>query len=259
MKISLVMPIHNEERLLRFVLPTYYDSLVDEYLFVLDRCTDGSRKVILSWAQRFGVEDRVRLLNYDTGSWTYRTCEVRNYAFSQAKGDLLFYGDADILYDSRAYHLPGLCNYGVTSFAVLISKKFWDHYYTFLFTRGFTYESSLSNSCIMVTPREVFRRIGFTDTLSGDCADYRRRVVESGYKVRHLREIKVTHLAYRADRAFNKKKRKYVQLRNGLRYKSLGTLGRMLLYAIIRLQPCVVVGYRIRDERAWMKKYDPYA
>lgn len=259
LKRSLVMPIHNEADLLPLTLPSYYSPLVDEYVFVLDRCTDGSEASIIRWAEEYEVEAKVRLFRYSSGEWIYRACEVHNYAFSKATGDLIYYGDADIVYNPAAYQVKGCLDYGVTSFAVLVPKKFWDHLYTFLMTRGeFTYEGSHLASCLIVTPRKVFQQLGFTDTVSGDCSDYRMRVLMAGYGARHISSVKVNHLAYRRSEEFNRAKWRFVQLRNGLKLRG-APFYRVLLYAVLKLQPYVVVGYRITDEEGWMRKYDPYA
>lgn len=251
--ISVVMPVYNEERLLPLTLPSHYSPIVDEYLFVLDRCSDRSEQKIWEWSKRHNIQSLVRVLHYDKGSWTWRLPEIYDYGFSQAKGDVIFDSSADIIYDARAYHVPNLLQYGVTSFAVLVPKKLRDHLYKFTALRSriknrqfpiITYESSIKMSCLYATPRTVFQNLRFTDSISGDCTDYRKRVVKAGYPVRHFRHIKFTHLAYRRDPDYNRKKQIYTQIRNGMKLRREGQgFIRAWIHALVRLQPYSLLGY----------------
>jgi len=43
---TLVIVIRNEEKYLPYCLASLWNAPVDEFIFVLDRCTDGSEKVV---------------------------------------------------------------------------------------------------------------------------------------------------------------------------------------------------------------------
>lgn len=254
--ISLVMAVHNEEKLLRVTLPTVTSSRVQEYIFLLDRCTDASEQVIRKWAIQQVIRDRVKLVPYSSGSWRWRTSEVYQEAFRQATQDIIYKTDADILFDSRAFNVHHDLETGYTSFDVYTRRTFTDHLYnlTHLKTHikegykpltGLTHNGS---GCIYATPRRLWENTGFKDTPSGDSLDYLKELKTLGYSHRHIKKIAFYHLDHDRKETGIKnrhsKKKIYLQLRTGIKFKKDKVpLWRVLLWSFIRLEPYTITGY----------------
>ena len=100
-RLSVVIPAHNEERVAaacaRSVLASDYPSL--ELVFVLDRCTDGTRRELESVA----ASDS-RLVIVDNGhcppDWAGK-CNAARIGAARAAGDLVLFADADTRFDPR--------------------------------------------------------------------------------------------------------------------------------------------------------------
>ena len=82
MKLSVYLPVHNEQKNLAAVLASV--SFADEILVLLDKCTDGSKDIVLA-------NPHVRFIE---GSWP-REGERRNTALEAITGDWVLEMDAD--------------------------------------------------------------------------------------------------------------------------------------------------------------------
>jgi len=123
MKLSGVMPVHNEERLLPFSLPllTYVD--LDELVFLLDRCGDNSEQIINSWINRTNPKYDVRIYHKQKASWKNKRAEAFNKAFQLAKGDVVFGLGADCIYNPQVFdRTPFLAGFDV----VFYGYRNWD-------------------------------------------------------------------------------------------------------------------------------------
>ena len=268
--ISLVMAVHNEEKLLPITLPTILSPRVQEYIFLLDRCTDDSRELIQKWVRVNDLNDKAKLIPYSSGSWKWRTSEVYQIAFKQATKDLIYKTDADILYDPRAFHINHNKGDGYTSFDVYTRRTFKEHLYhmTHLKTHikeGFTPLTGLTHngaSCMYVTPRELWQRVEFKDTVSGDSLDYLKELKNLGCSHRHIKKVAFYHLDHdrkeTGTKSRHNKKKLYLQLRTGIKFrKDKMPLWRVLLWSFIRLEPHTITGYR-NPSLLKHPDFDPY-
>lgn len=99
---SVVVPVHNEERLLRYSLPSVFGLDPDEIVFVLDRCSDNSLGVIIDAVGRYGFGDRcyiVRLNEFNGRDFCSRVAYVRWVGRRLASFDVVVEVDADLLVD----------------------------------------------------------------------------------------------------------------------------------------------------------------
>ena len=97
--VSVVIPAHNEERVAaacaRSVLASAYPSL--ELVFVLDRCTDGTRAALEPLA---AADPRLVLVeNGDCPADWAGKCNAARVGASRARGELLLFADADTRFD----------------------------------------------------------------------------------------------------------------------------------------------------------------
>lgn len=96
--ISLIIPVHNEEAVLREklenVLSLDYPREKIEIIFALDGCTDRSRDILLGYQ-----EAGVKILDKEQREGKVKTL---NRAVSQAKGEILVFSDANSFYKEDA-------------------------------------------------------------------------------------------------------------------------------------------------------------
>jgi len=94
---SCVVAVHNEEKFLPYSLLNITDAVFDDVIFVLDRCTDDSEKLVK------GVMDkRFVLYHKNRQDWKEACAESKNVGCSLAMGELLMISDADVILDIGA-------------------------------------------------------------------------------------------------------------------------------------------------------------
>ncbi len=101
-RLSIIVPVHNEERLLdgcvRSLREQAYERL--EMVFVLDRCTDGTAAVL---AKHAAADPRIVVVENDScpDDWAGK-CYAAQRGAQRASGDWMLFTDADTRFD------PGL-------------------------------------------------------------------------------------------------------------------------------------------------------
>ncbi len=122
-KFSVVMPIHNEEELLPYSLPSIYRlKPPDEVLLVFDRCTDNSPKIAKEIAEHYKYESRTKFIEVNESSpgWKFRIAFVRRQGFNLAKNRVILNTDADTLLDEKitdSIHLVNKKSIGMVKFS----------------------------------------------------------------------------------------------------------------------------------------------
>ena len=98
MKVSVVMPVYNEVKLVREAVKQVLSvDIADEIVMVDDGSTDGTRDL---YAEIEGWDDRIKVYYHDVNQG--KGAAVRT-AFSKATGDIFIIQDADLEYDPRDY------------------------------------------------------------------------------------------------------------------------------------------------------------
>ncbi len=102
-ELSVVMPIHNEEKLLPWSLPSVFRLKPDEVILIFDRCKDNSLKVARKTAERFRYSDKTKFIEMSEPypEWRFRPAFLRTYGYNMAIGDIILNTDADIILDER--------------------------------------------------------------------------------------------------------------------------------------------------------------
>jgi len=97
------MPVHNEQDNLRYSLPALFSADPDEIIFVLDRCRDGSKRMINAAVERLGFQGKVKLIEVeeDFPDWRFRVARLFRLGFCEAKNDAILTMAADIIIDRR--------------------------------------------------------------------------------------------------------------------------------------------------------------
>lgn len=93
MKFSVVIPVHNEENVLRITLPSIFNLDAAEFIFVLDRCTDGTKRLVKKY-------DKVKTVEVSEKSdWGNHLNFLYDLGIRQAKAEIVFLSQADVIPD----------------------------------------------------------------------------------------------------------------------------------------------------------------
>lgn len=95
--ISCVVAAYNEESFLPYSLPTIKNTVFDEVVFVLDRCSDDTEKLV-----RGVMDERFILFHKDRQDWKEACAEAKNTGCLLANRELLMISDADVVLDIDA-------------------------------------------------------------------------------------------------------------------------------------------------------------
>jgi len=100
MKISVVMPVHNEELYLPYSLKPLLEAPIYEFIFVLDRCTDRSEDFILKFGRH---RKRCKIIHKTETKWLNPAAEAYDFGARHATGDYIYFIDADTVIDSETF------------------------------------------------------------------------------------------------------------------------------------------------------------
>lgn len=95
MKVSVTMAVHDEEQYLLYSLKPFLKSVVDEIIFVLDRCTDNSEMIINRFKKITPIN--VKVARKNTKKWCNSAGESKKLAVSLSSKEIVLMIDADII------------------------------------------------------------------------------------------------------------------------------------------------------------------
>jgi glycosyltransferase involved in cell wall biosynthesis len=98
-KISVVIPVHNEEKYLPYCITGLVQSPIYEVIFVLDRCSDRSLKII----ENVDFPFRVRVIEIKKKQWKGPTAEPIAIGCREANGDVIYGVGSDMYVDPRIF------------------------------------------------------------------------------------------------------------------------------------------------------------
>lgn len=100
MQISVVMPVHNEERYLPYSLGSLLDAPVSEFIFVLDHSTDNSEEILKKFASKY---PKCKILKKTKSRWLNPSAESYDYGAQHATGEIVYFIDADVVVDPAVF------------------------------------------------------------------------------------------------------------------------------------------------------------
>jgi len=97
MKVSATIVIHDEGQYLLYSLKPLLESVVDEIIFVLDRCTDNSEMIINRFRKMSPIN--VKVARKNTRKWDNSAAESKKLAVGFSSKEIVLMTDADIIVD----------------------------------------------------------------------------------------------------------------------------------------------------------------
>jgi len=239
-KVSLIMPIHNEAE----YLPESLKSLKQaenqfcEFIFVLDRCNDNSEGIVLEWFPK------AKVIRKETCGWNNSIAENYQLGFTASRGNVICTQDADATTPENLEPLFQCLGDDVASVAPkLITCKeasFWNWlYFYWEKTRSFAPFGQEPYGAFRLIRRDCLERVGgFKDVVAQETQldiDFRR----AGYKSVVVEDVIHYHL-----RKFSFRKAVRSQIRAGRMRRNLDMpFWRVLAHTLVRLRFFVVYGY----------------
>jgi len=114
--ISVVIPVHNEESYLPYCIAGLIPCAIYEAVFVLDRCTDKSKAIILNTRFPF----KVKVLELEKKCWKSPTAEPVALGCKAATGNVIYCIGADMYVDPRIFKVDwtnmDVCSFKLTSY-----------------------------------------------------------------------------------------------------------------------------------------------
>ena len=251
--VSVVVPVHNEEKILDQCLISVRRQKVGEIIVVLDRCEDDSEKI----AKKHANEDP-RIKIFPLHKHKYKTnylAETANFGISKAQNEVICIAEADTIFENN--YISSLVPY-LKKPVVSVSGKLVRLYKPFL-----QFHETIGGTGRLLL-REVWEKTGgFQDILACDTF-FDLELLRRGY------EIKVTDKAVMYDvRNYSIKQLARKAIRRGKGRKQIGQSFIFMighgLYCLTRTPFGIVelianvAGYLTTDRRAsreGMRRYE---
>jgi len=132
---SVVVPVHNEAKMLDYTLPSIHGLKPKEVIFVLDRCTDSTEKIIKGFWKKYNSEKvkLVLLRVQQKSTWRMHLNFLYDLGIRKAQSKIVLLSQADILHDyGKIRRNIKDALHGMVSFAVLEHPHIapWNHFVT---------------------------------------------------------------------------------------------------------------------------------
>ena len=236
---SVVIPAHNEEKMLRVTLPSVYQLDPDEVILILDRPADRSEEVAREICERYDSETRIETVWKDV-DWSFRVAYLRFYGFGLARNNMILSTDADFHLDNKIRnYLEEVRSerFGLISFGILDYPLTYRSVISLVLSKIFRYKSFAGPI--------LFSKRAWLETKSEEEAKkwvhnddiHIRRTISAKFPVKHV-DTKTWHLRpqenamsdYRGGMLY------YIDLRERSKMK-------MFLRSLVLLKPHLFAGF----------------
>ena len=242
---GVVIPVHNEAETLIYTLPSISNLRIKEVIFILDRCTDLTDKIL----ERFWKKNKLRDVKFvllriqKKSSWKIHLNFLYDLGIRKAESRIILLSQADILHDYVTINKDMKnASHGMVSFAVLEHPHIapWNHFITkMLQTIGASFGVQRFSGVIAFR-KEHYETCPLTpeDLLNFDTqmqVNFKKKSYPYTYVTSRNLNVRPTLVSMAGrDKLWNV----------GVdRYKLKKSLWRVLLFSFLRLTPEVVAGY----------------
>lgn len=242
-RVSLTMPVHNEENYLRYVLPSIraIRHRLHEIIITCDHCTDHSQELIEEWLP----EAKVFCLGEH--EWNFYAAETFQYGFDNATGDVILATGADLILEPSVFdaieqdfkdeRVGTVCfryyNYDLSSFMLRLHGTY-ENLYRSLIQH---IRTAARHSGFYAFRKKMMEEIGGLADIISEYDEFCIRTQKHGWKMLYEPHTHVLHL-----RAGLTPRKAYLQ---GVARFSLPqySLLKTLFHSFVHLKPHLVVGY----------------
>lgn len=101
LKVTVAVPVHNEEKNLPYSLKSVYDLGVDEIIWGLDRCTDKTEAIIKTASRSYPATSTrvIKFTGEDGQGWRERLAFLFRSLYSEARNDQILNSAGDLILD----------------------------------------------------------------------------------------------------------------------------------------------------------------
>jgi len=241
LEISACLPIHNEAKYLRYSLASMRKLDVDEWIVVLDRCTDESEKLIKKYLPK------AKIYHKTTRKWRNPVAESFQYAYDRATGEVLLALGADLIVDPqiteiirKLFRNPDVgtvcfryLNYDLFSLRLRI-HGFYENLYKSIVQH---FRKEARHTGFYAFRRQMMEEIGGLRDVPSEYDDFCRRVKNSRWKYVYVPFTKTLHL-----RVGLTKTKQFTQGKSRF-YLPQYDLKKTLFHAFIHMKPYLLLGY----------------
>lgn len=243
--LSGAMPVHNDAEFLRLSLPALTHSRLDELVFLLDRCSDNSMKVIQSWRKQCRPQFIIKIVEKNSQTWLSPGAEAFQKTFEACMGDIIYSLAADCIYDPKIFRFDP--TYDMVDFRFVNRdpdvNAIRQNYELFL-QRLVCFKQQ---GDIFAIKKKVWQAVGGFDDISEDLAHgfglkFIEKIRRAGFKWKYQPSNSI-HL--RADTACREAQMKQGKMRAELDF----SLPKVLFHSVIHVNPYVFVGWITRAKK----------
>jgi len=245
MKISGVMPIHNEENYLPYSLFSLLKANLNELIIVFDRCTDNSETLIDAFRKK--VNYKIKKIHIKERKWFYPTAEVFRIGFENAESDVIYSLAADCVYNLGIFKInwdnidfASFPYFAYDIFGNLIDKIHgsWINFYKFILNIAYPKLTKKPKfSGIYAFKKTVYEAIPRYDMMSEDIW-FLKEAWRKGFRYKYFPDLVNLHLRP------STRQRRYKQVMHGISRAHIGyPFCRVLAHSIILWKPETLRAY----------------
>lgn len=184
---SLLIPVHNEAQYLPYALKPLKHCKIDEIIFLLDRCTDGSFNLVNHFFEE--AKQQVIIIQKECAEWKHGAAEAFETLCAASHGDILYTSAGDFITDPAIFQLPH--KHDLQSYRYNTKG---DHYRNLLSRLPMTHRCGFGKwSGHFSMKRHVWEKLHFYDVASNDL-DLFQRAYKTGFTHRYFSGFNATHL-----------------------------------------------------------------
>lgn len=240
-ELSVVMPIHNEEKFLPFSLPSVFRLSPDDVVLIFDRCIDRSLAVSHKITKHFKYDSKTRFIeiNEPSPEWRFRVAFLRTYGYNLAKNNIILNTDADIILDEKIREyikLIGKNNVGLISFG---RKEYPFTFQNFIARLIATFIPKIAFAGTYAFSKEIWQEIMDKEKMKKILSaedTYVYMTISEKYKTKF---IKTNNIHLRPKESSQRHFTKGITLWE----VKHDPLWKVILHSVIYLHPMVLVGY----------------
>lgn len=237
---SVVVPVHNEAAMLVYTLPSIWRLKPKEVIFVLDRCTDQTEKVVRRLWDKYSSDEVILLLFkvQKISRWRMHLNFLYDFGIRNAKSKIVLLTQADTLHDYVKI-MENIRNalHGMVSFAALPHPHIspWNYFLNNILQLFASYLSITRFSGVIAINKQHYLSCSLT---AKDLFNF-----DTQLKINF--EKKPYNYTFVLSKNLNLRPWVRSKLWNlGVdKYKAGSPLWKVLLFSCIRLMPEVITGY----------------